>query len=677
MKKKKAKKIIAIVLVCAIVLGGAGAGVFTYLRSRGGEVNVFPVSQLMAYQSIYNQNQTDGTVSTDRMQSVYLTSTQTVTEVYVTEGQEVKIGDPILSFDTTLSEVDLERARIQVEQLKLDIEDAQNMLKEIGTYKVGSPADVTFLGSNIQAADSPTLTPEELPLFQGGNGTQSDPYVFLWSDELTFFDDMIDYLISLANGEGGELPSAPDATPVPETTPSPMPTLSPTPSPTPTPAPTPEDTAAPTPEDTSTPMPEETVAPTPEDTPTSTPEETTAPTPEDTPTPVTTPSDTPTTTPGETAEGAALEPVSLRAPVRKLSQVLRDPDEPEQTDGPEDPVETEEPGDGNVYMVFEVRTADSLRGDILRSFEMAFRPYWIGTDADGDPVYTWLFRVIDPVYTPSNLPVTQDTNIDADDFYFDTSVYYSASEIAQMKSDTQQQLTQLKIDLRLAEQDLKQKEFEMSNGEVLAEVDGVVKTLRDPDEALTSGDPVVMVSGGGGYIVEAVMGEFDIGVLHVGDTVTIFDWRSGSMYDGVITEISEYPGTGGDYWYYSQTGNNNTSLYPFKVSVGEDANLRENYGVTVYLPSASDGTEADTSGVFLNSMFIRSEGGRSYIYVASGNDTLEKRYISTGQNLYGSYLEITGGLTEEDYIAFPYGRSVKDGAKVVRQEDLTVLYNGY
>ena len=44
-------------------------------------------------------------------------------------------------------------------------------------------------------------------------------------------------------------------------------------------------------------------------------------------------------------------------------------------------------------------------------------------------------------------------------------------------------------------------------------------------------------------------------------------------------------------------------------------------------------------------------------------ETLEKRYIQTGKDLYGSYTQILGGVTLEDYIAFPYGNDVSEGAK--------------
>ena len=52
---------------------------------------------------------------------------------------------------------------------------------------------------------------------------------------------------------------------------------------------------------------------------------------------------------------------------------------------------------------------------------------------------------------------------------------------------------------------------------------------------------------------------------------------------------------------------------------------------------------------------------------------LEKRYVTTGKSLWGSYTEIRSGLTPEDFIAFPYGKNVKPGVKAV-EGDLSNLY---
>ena len=51
------------------------------------------------------------------------------------------------------------------------------------------------------------------------------------------------------------------------------------------------------------------------------------------------------------------------------------------------------------------------------------------------------------------------------------------------------------------------------------------------------------------------------------------------------------------------------------------------------------------------------------------------RRYPTGKSLWGSYTEIRSGLTEDDFVAFPYGKNVKPGA-ATQESDLSALY-GY
>ena len=178
-----------------------------------------------------------------------------------------------------------------------------------------------------------------------------------------------------------------------------------------------------------------------------------------------------------------------------------------------------------------------------------------------------------------------------------------------------------------------------------------------------------------------MLGECDLDVLHVGDTVTVQDWMSGTTLDAEVTEISPYPveeSRYNYYYYWSPNGNENVTKYPFTVRVDEDAGLREGYYVNITF--STDGAPADeeeaAGTLFMERAFVRTEGARSYVYAANG-DRLEKRYVTTGSGDSRS-VEITSGLDpENDYVAFPYGRAVKEGAKVVYQEDLQSLAGGY
>ena len=80
-----------------------------------------------------------------------------------------------------------------------------------------------------------------------------------------------------------------------------------------------------------------------------------------------------------------------------------------------------------------------------------------------------------------------------------------------------------------------------------------------------------------------------------------------------------------------------------------------------------------SSVLYLDSAYIRDEGGRSYIFKRNANGRLEKTYVETGAVMWG-YTAILSGLSEDDWIAFPYGKDVVDGAETYEQE--TVDYYG-
>ena len=192
------------------------------------------------------------------------------------------------------------------------------------------------------------------------------------------------------------------------------------------------------------------------------------------------------------------------------------------------------------------------------------------------------------------------------------------------------------------------------SGEAVAEFDGVVVGLQDPELASQMMEPVLKVSGGGGYYVEGVVSELQLGNIQVGQKVSIMSWDTGMNYEGTIVEIQEFPDETQRYYY---GGSQNVSYYPYKVFIDESADLQDGYYVSMTLQAGED-----NDNLYVNSAFVRTEGASSYVYVRNADGKLEKRTIQTGGSLWGSYTEVLGGLTADDYIAFPYGKSVKEGA---------------
>ena len=543
-KLSRKARILLIVLGSAAILAAAVYGILLLIRSNAAPVNVYSVKDITFNSQTASQAETQGRVFADRMQTVYVSSTQIVREVLVKEGDAVNIGDPLLSFDTTLTDMQLKRQEIKVHQLELEIQQAEKQLKIINTYRVGSPVVHQETAENL-----PVYEYYGQLITDRGRGTADDPYVFVWSDSLPFAPADI-----VALGvrslpvitEGGDSPADPG-----------------------------------------------------------------------------TGGDVPA--PGD--EGGTGDPVL-----------------------PDQPVPS-----STVCAVFESREGNSMLGQVADSYMAVCT---VGPDGK----YSVSITAVPPTYDPLNPPVKPAP--------VDNTVYISTwSELNAMKKEAQEKITSLQMEKKKAELDYETLEYELTNGLVVSKVNGIVKTLNDPDEVTGKNEPIMVVSGGGGFFVTGVLSETELSAMHPGDTVNVMSWESYQNYDAEIISVSEFPYEGNEYYHYSQ-GNSNVSLYPFTAAIHEDAVLREGEFVNInYSPRKSG-----DSGLYVQKMFIRTENGRSYVFVENSEGLLERRDIVTGGSLWGSYTEVLSGLTEDDHVAFPYGRSVKPGARA-NEAAIEALYN--
>ena len=116
-----------VVAACGVVWGG-----LTLARNANrGSVNVYAVSDFSMTDYWGDTSQTSGMVSTDDIQKLYLSDTQKVNKVYVQEGQTVRKGDKLLSYDTTLTSLDVERAQIAYDKQQYELEKAQKEFQRL------------------------------------------------------------------------------------------------------------------------------------------------------------------------------------------------------------------------------------------------------------------------------------------------------------------------------------------------------------------------------------------------------------------------------------------------------------------------------------------------------------------------------------------------------------------
>ena len=244
----------------------------------------------------------------------------------------------------------------------------------------------------------------------------------------------------------------------------------------------------------------------------------------------------------------------------------------------------------------------------------------------------------------------------------------SYAEIQAEKAELQQKIKDLDLKLRMAEVELKRMNQELTDGVVYAEMAGTITSVVSEDEARSLGEPVIKLAGGGGYQVQGTVDELDYDSVFVGQGVEVTSWESGQTYHGTVLEISDIPT---DSAMVYGGGNMNVSYYPFLVRIEGEANLREYETLEIKLETEHEQTDA----FYLEQPFVLQENGHNYVYLANEDGQLEKREITTGITLWGSSIQILDGVTLDDNIAFPYGKNAREGAKT-KLATLDELYMG-
>ncbi len=580
-----------VVAACGVVWGG-----LTLARNANrGSVNVYAVSDFSMTDYWGDTSQTSGMVSTDDIQKLYLSDTQKVNKVYVQEGQTVKKGDKLLSYDTTLTSLDVERAQIAYDKQQYELEKAQkefqrllkaknkeklqeeidDLQKQIDELRKERQQDIFDRDSQpidrIETVDK--LEPLKSP---AGDGSKESPLYFNWNsqDEMTpenlakllpegkatayvvlviHEDDQtlgqivnccglrLEWVNPTGGSTGGETGGTGEAG-------------------------------------------------------------------------------------GETGGNTGTEP------------------------GGESTDPATQVGEGG--MVLPVTPAEEEKKDTVKVFpaKLTEAPQ-IDIDGTTDEVLELeeerdaLQKIADEAYTSEELP--------------------------HMIGEKFMAIQEMDRAIKLAKLNLDQVKKEVGSDTVYSELDGTIKAVRDSNSAdYDRSQAVVEVSGGGGYYIDGAVSELELATVSVGETVQINSWMTGASCEGEIVEISDYPTDNASSW---SDGNSNVSYYPFKVFVSEDADLQEGDWVEMSYQNTSG--SADGNNLYLESMFIRTENGKSYVMVKGENGKLEQRWVQTGRNLWGSYTQIRGGLTLEDFVAFPYGRDVTEGAGTVEATP-DQLYNG-
>ena len=545
------KKIILIAVGTVAAAAAIGAGIFTASRTSGKKsvyVYSFDIVGMTDYWG--DRQESYGPVRSDNIQTVMLSDTQTVTEVKVKQGDTVKKGDLLLSFDTTLTDLALEKKRLSVEQLKLQLQQEEARLGELLDTTPNTPIveETTPMTYDYVDVEVPV---EEDPITElkvvsdekntkAAPGTKDNPVICLLPNMVSNLND-------------------------------------------------------------------------------------------------------------ETMGKVKTE----------IQKKRREADQKANSLLPESEYNISE-----FYAVMKT-TVDNLPSST--------KVLWQGIHVTGsEKPFTLQFfdasGVLDFSILPERMQTVsvaipnRETETAGNDY---NTGGYTKEQLTRMIEDQRKTILDVKYKIKVAEAEYSIAQREANDGNIYSEVDGKVVSVLTQEEAKENQQPILKVSGGGGFYVSGSISELNRDKLQIGSEVTVTDYRNGGVYTGTVESVGDFPASGDNYY---GNGNPNVSYYPFTVFVDESADLvGGNYVNIQYSLNQGDG------GIYLQNPFVRKENGESYVLVQDENGKLEKRAVKTGKSLWGSYIEILSGITMEDKLAFPYGKTVKPGAPTA-EGDYSTLY---
>lgn len=549
---KKTAKIAAVSTVGVLLGGGIW---FAAGKLKKSEIKVYPMEELS--QQIWGEtNSLEGVVSSNVSQEVRLMDKQLVSQVHVQEGQEVKEGDPLLTYDMTLVNIDLEMEKLNKEQLKVKKKGLENELKNLKNDKknmaAGSkPYKIEFL-SNIEEKPEERETSQEQVRPSGvykrlyrdiaidntefpnddaiienaipysGKGTKEDPYVYVCQKGVLIQGEFLNQLAGF-----------------------------------------------------------------------------------------------------DASGNRVREPYYCKLEVRSDNSF-----------------------DGTL------QAAMILDGSAIES--RVESSDWFRTRLGKNEWEEMLPQEeVPPGEVIPELPDGTGNAIPDNEIIGG----YSKEELEKAIKEKEKEIKTTELDIKESDLKIKKVEQELQSETVSSTVNGVVKKVGDPAKGEVDGEPFIVVESSEGVYIEGVVSEALLEKVKAGQIVTGMAYESGTFFEAEVKEVSPYPASG-----YQRYDGRELTYYPFTAYIADSTGLKDSEMVNMELPAEDGGM----TGIFIGKEYIRSKEGEDFVYKEGKNGKLEKQPVRTGQTFYGSIVEIKDGLTMEDHIAFPYGKKVKEGAKVKR-----------
>ena len=686
---KVVKRIIVGVLIAALASAGIYTGLMHVKESKVTEVPVTSVSNLMT--DWYSETTLDGTITTNVAQNVNMDKDMIIEKIYVSQGDDVKKGDNLISFDMTLVEMELNIAKLKLQKQEQDLTKAQNRLTSLQnggpiedstdstddtelnstdgntgdsnmtstdipsdgsgddemqstTGSLGTAVDGSYLASASQplllsaftdtasaseeSQEADVIAGEEAAAGETSDGEQLDEDEDSSDDGLIMDPSYQDPAVDdITDGETPDLNAGDDSTP--SVSPTPTPTLGPN----------------------------------------------------ELPDPNATEEEIPGITDGEP----------------QFYQKLDYTSQPFTGTGTED--------DPYVFLVSSAKGKVTVMGSFFNRmagysedgtkvvqkggswFQLEFHENDTIADFEDRKLSCTGYYLIDgsllenPVYMYAETEFTLDDAMKYDDTGDDDEIPDDSGDGDDSTDSTtmtredaikiqKNKVSSLKLDIEESNLNITKLENKVKNKLVTSKLDGTVAYIGDEATGSYNGDAFLKVKSKDGFYVTGTVSELMRDQMKEGTLLQCTSYDSGS-FEAKVLNVSDYPVDSSNNFYYGGDSNPNVSYYTFNAEITDQSlQFTDQDYVTISLKS----NKLSKGSLVVMKAFIRTKNGTSYVY-KDVKGTLKKQQVTVGSIVNsGYYAIVTSGLKSDDLLAFPYGNTVQEGAKT-KEVTLDDMYN--
>lgn len=235
---------------------------------------------------------------------------------------------------------------------------------------------------------------------------------------------------------------------------------------------------------------------------------------------------------------------------------------------------------------------------------------------------------------------------------------YTKEELQKKQFEKKKQLQELDLKLRMSKLEIQSLTEAAADGIIKSQINGIVKSVQTEDSKNVETEPYIFLTQSEGLYLYGTVSELQLENMKVGQMVSGNTWESGKSFSATIKEIESFPVAGA-----GDMDNQAVSYYGFKAYIEDTTDLKVGEGVEYVM--VSDGMEG-AEQITLPKAYVRELDGQYYVFKEGKDHRIHKQIVEIGKVVYGTAYEIIDGITADDYIAFPYGKSAVINTRVKR-----------